>query len=359
MNNLKKRLAMALSLFTVIGYSIWKFTRGLGRTIAKLWKNPKGKVGLIGVGLLVFVALLIGIIDPNKQLIQPAFGLENVYQAPSFKHLFGTDGEGKDILLLIMHGTQVSLLVGILTALGVTLLGATLGIIAGYFGKWVDTIIMRVVDVMLVIPSLPLMLLIHSMISYMGQYRFYHLILIFIILGWAGTARTIRAQVLSLKEANFIKAAELAGASRGYVMFKHILPGVSHLLIMNTAMSSAGFMVAEAGLAFIGLSDAYAESWGKMITSAQGGFTYGAWWAILAPGLAIFIAVMAFMQLGLALEGIWNPRMGNSEKVFKLFKRLDPNYIGKVFDAMDIEGDEIPSGLAVKVETKGGGKNGK
>jgi ABC-type dipeptide/oligopeptide/nickel transport system permease subunit len=353
--NAVKKVGNALTVaVTAVGNAIWKFIRGFARMFVKLLKNPKGRIGLIIIGLLVLVAVGISIVDPYEELIKTDDFAQS--QPPSGAHWLGTDATGKDYLFLLMHGAKVSLIIGITTAIGVTLFGATLGILAGYFGGWVDTLIMRIVDILLVIPSLPMMLLLAAMFD---PYRFYHLIIIFIILGWSGTARTIRAQVLSMKESNFVKAAELAGASRAYVMFKHILPGVSHLLIMSTAMSSAGFMVAEAGLSFIGLSDPYAFSWGKLITDAQAGFLSNAWWMIIFPGLAIFIAVMGFMQLVLALEGIWNPRMGSSEKVYKLFKRLDPNYVNNVFASMEVEGEDAGNIMPPppqKKKSKGGAK---
>jgi peptide/nickel transport system permease protein len=122
-------------------------------------------------------------------------------------------------------------------------------------------------------------------------------------------------------------------------MTKHILPGVSHLLIMNTALTCAGIMVAEAGLSFLGLGDPTAISWGKMLAEAQSGgaLLFGHWWWIIAPGIGIFIAVFAFMRIGLVMEEILNPRMKASSGIFKLFKTLNNTYIQEVFDGMNEE----------------------
>jgi len=140
-----------------------------------------------------------------------------------------------------------------------------------------------------------------------------------------------------LKNTNYIKAAELAGASKWRIMFKHILPGVTHLLIMSTAMTSAGIMVAEAGLSFLGLGDPTAISWGKMLAEVQSGgaLLFGHWWWIAAPGVGIFLAIFSFMRIGMALEEIFNPKMKQTGAAHKLFKSLNNDYIQEVFDSMN------------------------
>ncbi len=318
--------------FVVVGLAIWQILKKIGKFCQRVWRHPRGKLGVIMIGLLVLVAIF------GPLLVTDVYNSDTYdehFMAPCAEHILGTDAKGRDVLSMVVYGAQISLMVGIFTALGTTFVGATMGILAGYLGGWVDMLIMRLVDLLLVLPSLPMMMLLSALLGY----SFTTLILVFIILGWAGTARMIRAQVLSMKESNYVKAAQLAGARSGYIMFKHILPGVSNLLVMNTAMSSAGFMVAEAGLSFIGLGDPVKVSWGKMITEAQSGFTQGAWWLILVPGLAICYAVIGFMQFGLALEEIFNPRMGSANKVWKIFRKLDSSQIDEVFDQMDNEGN--------------------
>lgn len=163
------------------------------------------------------------------------------------------------------------------------------------------------------------------------------IIFIFSIFGWPGLARVIRAQVLVLKNSNYVKAAELCGATRRHIMFRHILPGVSHLLIMSTCQTSAGIMVAEAGLSFLGLGDPTAISWGKMLAEAQSGgaLLFGHWWWILTPGIGIFLSVFSFMRIGLVLEEMFNPRMRQSTGLIKLFKALNNTYIQDIFDGMN------------------------
>jgi peptide/nickel transport system permease protein len=202
-------------------------------------------------------------------------------------------------------------------------------------GGIVDTIIMRLVDIMLVIPTLPLTIVLTNIF---GK-SYFMIVFIFTIFGWQGLSRVIRSQVLVLKNTNYIKAAELAGASRARIMFKHILPGVTHLLIMSTAMTSAGIMVAEAGLSFLGLGDPTSISWGKMLAEVQSGgaLLFGHWWWIAAPGVGIFISIFAFMRIGMALEEVFNPRMKQSGASYKLFKSLSGTYIQEVFDSMNDE----------------------
>ena len=208
-----------------------------------------------------------------------------------------------------------------------------MGILAGYVGGLADTFIMRTVDIMLVIPTLPLTIVLTNLF---GK-SYFMIIFIFVLFGWTGLARVIRSLVLVLKNANYVKAAELAGASRWHIMIKHILPGVSHLLIMNTALTCAGIMIAEAGLSFLGLGDPTAISWGKMLADAQSGgaLLFGHWWWIIAPGIGIFLSVFSFMRIGLVMEEILNPRMKQSSNIYKIFKTLNNNYLEEVFESMD------------------------
>ncbi len=308
------------------------FFTGIGKFIAKIWKHPKGRVGLVLVGLLFVLAIFAPIIapyDPYDVTQRAAKGL-----SPSWDHLLGTTiTTGQDIFSMLIYGTRVSLLVGLITGIAIAFLGAILGIIAGYVGGVADNLIMRVVDVMLVIPTLPLTIVITNLF---GK-SYLIIVLIFVVFGWTGLARIIRSLVLVLKNSNYVKASELAGGSRWHIMTKHILPGVSHLLIMNTALTCAGIMVAEAGLSFLGLGDPTAISWGKMLADAQSGgaLLFGHWWWIIAPGIGIFIAVFSFMRIGLVMEEILNPRMKASSGIYKLFKTLNNTYIQEVFANMD------------------------
>jgi ABC-type dipeptide/oligopeptide/nickel transport system permease subunit len=315
-----------------IGKKIIAIFKGVGRFIAKLWRHPKGRIGLIIVTILIVSALfapLIAPFDPYDVTQRAQKGL-----SPSWNHLLGTTiTTGQDIFSMLIYGTRVSLAVGLITGITLAFLGAIMGIIAGYVGGIPDTLIMRTVDVMLVIPTLPLTIVLTNLF---GK-SYLMIIFIFVLFGWTGMARVIRSLVLVLKNANYVKAAELAGASRWHIMIKHILPGVSHLIIMNTALTCAGIMVAEAGLSFLGLGDPTAISWGKMLAEAQSGgaLLFGHWWWIIAPGIGIFLSVFSFMRIGLVMEEVLNPRMKQSSNIYKIFKNLNNQYLDEVFAGMD------------------------
>lgn len=288
---MKKLLTLLLSVL-----------KAIGSFIMKVLKNPKGRTGVIMVGIVVLAAAFAPYLTPYEL---DDYDIANGLAKPSAAHPLGTDKNGIDILTQLLYGARISLIIGITTGLCVTLLGATLGIVSAYFGKVSATVILNVINVLLVIPTTPLMMIMSNLSS-----SYLMMIAIFTLIGWCGTARMVRAQVLSIMNMNYIRAAELAGGSKNYIMFRHIMPSVSHLLIMNCALSCAGFMIAEAGLSFIGLGDPSVMSWGKILVAAQdSAFTSGLWAWVLAPGAAIFITVFGFMQIGYALEEILNPKM--------------------------------------------------
>ena len=298
----------------------------------KLWRHPKGRLGIIIVAFLTVCAVFAPIIAPYNPYDVTQRSEKGL--SPSWEHLLGTTiTTGQDIFSMLIYGARVSLSIGVITGLCIAFLGAFMGILAGYVGGIVDTIIMRLVDIMLVIPTLPLTIVLTNIF---GK-SYFMIVFIFTIFGWQGLSRVIRSQVLVLKNTNYIKAAELAGASKARIMFKHILPGVTHLLIMSTAMTSAGIMVAEAGLSFLGLGDPTSISWGKMLAEVQSGgaLLFGHWWWIAAPGIGIFLAIFSFMRIGMALEEIFNPRMKQSGAAYKLFKSLNSTYVQDVFDSMN------------------------
>ncbi len=308
--------------------------RGVKDFMLAVWRHPKGRVGLIVVAILLFTAVFapwIAPYDPYDVTQRAEKGL-----SPSWRHLLGTTiTTGQDIFSMLLYGTRVSLLVGLISGLCIALLGSLMGLAAGYVGGITDSLIMRLVDILLVIPTLPLTIVLTNLF---GK-SYLMIIFIFSLFGWPGLARVIRSQVLVLKNSNYVKAAELYGASRRHIMFRHILPGVSHLLIMSTCLTSAGIMVAEAGLSFLGLGDPTAISWGRMLAEAQSGgaLLFGHWWWILAPGIGIFLSVFSFMRIGLVLEEIFNPRMRQSAGLVKLFKAMRGTYIREVFDSMNEE----------------------
>lgn len=312
----------------------------IGNFMKEIWHHKQGRIGLIIVVLLVAVALLADVIapyDPYDVTQRADKGL-----SPSWEHLLGTSiTTGQDVFSMLIHGTRVSLAVGIVTGLAIAVLGSVLGVAAGYLGGIVDSVLMRIVDIMIVIPTLPLTIVITNIFGH----SYVVIVLVFVLFGWQSLSRVVRSQVLLLKNSDYVRAAELAGAGKRYIMFRHILPGVSHLVVMNTALTCAGIMIAEAGLSFLGLGNPTAISWGKMLADAQSGgsMLFGHWWTILAPGIGIFLSVFAFMRLGLAIEEILNPKMKRKSGAYVLYKQLNNRYLDEVFLSMN---DDEEGGVA-------------
>lgn len=275
----------------------------------ELFRSFEGTLGLVILCVLIFCAVFAPLIAPYDpyDITQRSRRL----QPPSREHLMGTDWYGVDIFSQILYGARTSLTVGALTALGVSTIGGLLGVIAATFGKGIDVLIMRIVDFVMVLPGLPIMIMI---MTYLGS-SFWTLIFVLVVFGWAGISRVVRAIVLTEKRRGYVEAAVCAGASKWYILKKHLLPASYSVLVVNTAFSAAGAMLAEAGLSFLGFSDPRVISWGKMLSLARtcNALVLGAWWWLIFPGLAIFLASFSIMSLGVAAERILNPRLSRRE----------------------------------------------
>ena len=221
--------------------------------------------------------------------------------------LLGTDQRGRDIAALFVAGIRVSLLVGIFATLLSTFLGTSLGLAAGYLGGWADSLIMRVVDLLLSIPLLPILM---ALASLWGK-GLWQLVMILSVFSWMGTARTIRALTLTLRDAPYIGGLRGLGAPTGYILGRHLLPEALPVLLATMTLGVPGAILSEAGLSFLGLSDPRVVSWGRMLHEAQsfGAFTAGAWWMLLPPGLGIALLCLVFLDLGKFLEEKSDPRL--------------------------------------------------
>jgi len=220
--------------------------------------------------------------------------------------ILGTDQWGRDIFSQIVYGARISLAVGLLSAFLSVVIGLLVGLVAGYIGGIIDELIMRITDALLVIPTLPLLLV---LIAVLGP-SMWNLILLIGILGWMGFARTVRSQVLSLKERPFIEAAKAVGGGTFYIILKHVLPNVMSLAYVSLALSVPSAILSEAALSWLGLFDPTVMSWGRMLHDAQaveGGVEK--WWWIVPPGLCIAAISIAFILIGYALDEILNPRL--------------------------------------------------
>ncbi len=219
----------------------------------------------------------------------------------------GTTFWGADAYSQVVYGSRVSLMIGILATGLSTLVGVIVGLVAGYYGGKVDEVLMRFVDFLLVIPSLPLMMV---LAIFLGKSTF-NIIVVIAILGWTGTARLIRSQVLAEKNKAYVESARAIGASDTYIMFRHVLPNVTPILFANITLGVVGAILAEAGLSFLGLTDIEEPSWGRMLADAQNGaaFIRGAWWVVVFPGLMITLLSLSFTFVGHTLDQVLNPRL--------------------------------------------------
>lgn len=226
--------------------------------------------------------------------------------------LLGTDQRGRDVFALLIFGIRTSLLVGVSATLVASLLGLGFGLIAGYAGGLVDALIMRAVDILLSIPTLPILMVLTGV---WGK-GLWQLVLILSIFSWMGTARSVRALTLTVRESPWVEGLKALGAKRSYILWRHLVPEAAPILLANIALGVPGAILSEAGLAFLGLSDPRLISWGRMLHEAHsfGAFTQGAWWLLLPPGLSIVAICLIFMDLGHYLEEKIDPRLLDGEK---------------------------------------------
>jgi peptide/nickel transport system permease protein len=216
----------------------------------------------------------------------------------------GTDDSGYDVFTQFVYGARLSLIVGVTaTIIGIGL-GLLVGLLAGYLGKLVDEVLMRFTDMMLVIPSLPLLIV---LVAVLGQ-SLTNIVFVLGFLGWMGFARLVRSQVLSLRERPFIEAAKASGAGTGYIVVRHIFTNIVSLTYVNLALSVPAAIVGEAALSFLGLGSLTETTWGRMLAEARGGVLLP-WWWIVPPGLGIAVLSLSFILLGFGFDAIFNPRL--------------------------------------------------
>jgi peptide/nickel transport system permease protein len=264
------------------------------------------KAATIGLGIIVlFIALALAapLIAPYSNTAQSCA----VFARPSARHWLGCDDGGIDMLSEIIWGGRVSLIIGFAATVISMVIGGGIGILAGYFGRWTDIVLMRMTDYLLVIPDLAFAMVIADV---WGP-SLLHVILVIGILEWASTARIIRAQVMSVKERVYIKRARSIGAGHWRIISRHILPQVGPLLMANTVLTVAVAIYLETALAFLGLEDPTTTTWGTILEHAfdRAAVSAGAWWAIVPDGLAITLLIMGCFLLGQAIEDALNPRL--------------------------------------------------
>jgi peptide/nickel transport system permease protein len=274
-----------------------------GRLGYFLRRNPRVLLGGAVVVLLIVLAIMAPLIVPYDPIdVDPTQGLE----PPSLKHWLGTDDLGRDVLSRVLMGARVSLTVGIISVVIGLVVGVSIGLAAGYLGGAVDLLMMRIIDALLAFPGL---LLAISITAALGPQIWNAMIAIGIVAIPAYT-RLTRAQVLSVREREFVTATRALGATGSRIVFKHILPNISNALVVQASLSTAFAILAEASLSFLGLgAQPPTPSWGQDINYSQRYLTNMMWWMSAGPGIAIFLAVLSFNFLGDALRDALDPHL--------------------------------------------------
>ena len=279
------------------------------RTLRLLLSDRKALLGALLLGFFLLLAafgpLLAG--DPDALVGIP-------HQPPSLAHLFGTTGQGQDVLAQTVVGTRVSLIIGFGVGVGVTLVGALVGVAAGYFGGRVDAALSLLFNVFLVLPGLPLAIV---MAAYLPQGPA-TVALVLIVTGWAWSARVLRAQTLSLRERDFVLAAVVSGESSLRVIVVEILPNMTSLLLAQVIASTVYAISAQVGLEFLGLGDVSAFTWGTNLywASNDSALLVGAWWTFVPTGLCIALVGFALVMLNSGFDEVANPRL-RGERAFR------------------------------------------
>jgi len=268
--------------------------------LSMLRSNPMALIGLIVIVLFVFSAVFANFLAPYDYT---KVNLPSRLKAPSLAHLFGTDEMGRDILSRLLYGGRISLMIGLVPTFIAMVVGTFLGLVSGFFGKKTDFVIMRLADVVLSFPSL----LLAMVIMYIMGASMLNLFIALSVIGWAGTARIVRSQTLSLKQKEFVEAADAIGVSKWTIMFRHILPNCLPSLIVLFTMEIPASILWEASLSFLGVgAQPPQSSWGLMVSQSKQ-YAFSSPWVSIVPGVAILIVVLAFNFLGDGLRDAIDP----------------------------------------------------
>jgi len=291
------------------------------------WERlSKNRMSIAGLGFIVFLSLagIFGpffIPDPQKTDFEiknlPPMGFsieESVYDIKTGEftttvirgrpdHPLGTDSKGRDMLAMLISGARISLLVGLLATGIAIFLGTFIGVLSAYSGGWVDNALMRFTDIMMTFPFFLLLV----MIVFIFGPSLAIIVLVIGLTGWTGAARLIRSETLSIRTRDFITASRALGASDARIMFNHLIPNVSSLVIVMATLSIPGVIMAEAALSFIGLGDPMSTSWGTILNTGQHSLDT-AWWVAVEPGIMLFLTVLSFNFFGDGLRDAFDPK---------------------------------------------------
>lgn len=265
-------------------------------------KNKLAVAGAIVIIILTFAAVFSPVLtqyDPDE------INLSEIYQAPSWQHPFGTDMNGRDVFARVLYGARISMSVGFISSGLAGLIGVFIGAIAGFFGGKIDNILMRLVDLVLCIPSFFLLLMVIAML----EPNIYNVMIVIAITSWPGLARMVRAEVLSVRERDYVQAAIALGIGRWRIIWRHIIPNVMAPVFVAVTLGVASAILVESGLSFLGLGvQPPTPSWGNILAQGRSVMQF-AWWMTLFPGLAIFVTVLGYNLVGEGLRDALDPRL--------------------------------------------------
>jgi peptide/nickel transport system permease protein len=287
---------------------VWKRRKIAAARVWRLLRADRGGfAGLVLLALFGLMALFAPLIRARSDLAPESSRGHLPMQPPSGEFWLGTDKVGRDLVAQLVWGARVSLYIGLLATVVAVVIGSVVGLVAGFSRGWLSRAMLFTDDFVLVLPFLPLASVLAVILGRSPT-------IIALVIGttfWAGSARLVRAQVLSLRERGYVDRARALGAGGGHIVLRHVLPGVAPLIIANATLLVPGVILGETTLAFLGLGDPTQPSWGKVLEEARvsGSVTGNAWWYFLPPGLCIIAVVLSFMLVGRALEQIFNPKV--------------------------------------------------
>ncbi|MCL2669863.1 MAG: ABC transporter permease [Syntrophaceae bacterium] len=270
------------------------------------WKRFRRNRLAIAGSVIVLSLFAVSLLAPWVAPYDPnAIDLDRVLVPPSLEHPLGTDSLGRDVLSRMIWGAGISLKVGLVASGIAIVIGTLLGSLAGYYGRWVDALIMRFVDIMLCFPTFFLILAVVAIL----EPSIWNIMIVIGLTGWMGVARLVRADFITLKERDFVQAARAIGASDGRIIFQHILPNAMASVLVTATLGVAGAILTESALSFLGIGvQPPTPSWGNILTLGKDNIDI-AWWLSLYPGMAILITVLGYNLLGEGIRDALDPRL--------------------------------------------------
>lgn len=277
------------------------------RRLKEFWALYKqSRIGMFGL-VLVLVFIAVALAAPWIAPYDPRALVGRPFERPGKVHILGTDQVGRDIYSQLIWGSRISLMVGLLASAFSVAIGTSIGLLSGYFRGPIDAVMMRITDLFITLPDIPLMLILAAII---GR-SIWNIIFVIAFTGWTGTARMVRAQTLSIKERPYVEAARSVGARDSQIMFRHILPNIIPLIFANAIVGVVNAILSESGLSFLGLGDPTKPSWGLILRYANeaGAMATGRLWFIIPPGVCIMLIAIGFAFSSYSLDQILNPRL--------------------------------------------------